>query len=366
MRKLLVLTVSALAAAWVGPASAAQQTLAGQNAQLKNPKPDPGGDATKRLVKGFSKENSSPNTIVGTPQNALGARLKVKTATGEQCFNLPSSGWLPIGTIGYKYKDSKWVNSAITTAQIKKANNGQFQLKFNGKAKAKPITIIPPTATLAYNFAIGNGDEYCGAFGSPTKNDSKLAKFGTSADPGTCSATSCYFCGDGVVTGTEACDTGGTDTAGCDAGDCTLPACGDLYVNAAAGEACDSGGDTAGCDSDCTLPSCGDGHLNTAAGETCDTSGVDTALCDGGDCTAPACGDLYTNTAAGEFCDTGTDTATCDAGDCSAVACGDGHVNSAAGEVCDPSGSAFGSGPPLDNGLCDGCLSPSGAFLSVF
>jgi len=299
MRKLLVLTTLALAAAWVGPAGAAQQTLAGQNALLKNPKPDPGGDATKRLVKGFSKENASPNTLVGNPITG-GARLKIKTDTGEQCFELPASGWSAISTIGYKYKDSKWVNSAITTAQIKKAKNNQFQLKFNGKAKTQAISIIPPTGTLSYNLAFANGDEYCGSFGSPIKNDTKQSKFGISADPGSCAATSCYFCGDGTVTGSEACD----------------------------------------------------------------TSGVDTPTCDGGDCTVPSCGDGYTNAAAGEFCDTsGVDSPTCDAGDCSAVACGDSYVNAAAGEVCDPSGSPFGAGPPTDNGVCDGCLSPSGAFL---
>jgi hypothetical protein len=331
MRKLLVLTVIALAAVWVGPASAADQTLVGQNALLKNPKPDPGGDATKRSVKAGAKETSSPNTMVGNPITG-GARLKVKTATGEQCFSLPGTSWTGDATKGFKYKDSTFVNSAINSAQYKKANNGMFQLKFSGKAKSKAITIIPPTATLSYNLSIANGDNYCGAYGSPTKNDAKQAKFGASADPGTCAASSCYVCGDGHVRAPEACDSGGVDTAGCDGGDCTLPVCGDGYTNA-------------------------------AAGEFCDTSGVDTAGCDGGDCTAPACGDLYTNAAAGEFCDTGVDTATCDAFDCSAVVCGDLYVNGAAGEVCDPNGSSFGGGPPTDNGICDACLSPSGAFL---
>jgi len=301
MRKgFVVLTVLALAAVWVGPVSAAQQTIAGQNALLKNPKPDPGGDATKRSVKGFLKENASPNTIVGNPMLGLGARLKIKTDAGEQCYNLLASGWSLSGSVGYKYKDSTSVNSAIKTASIKKPGSGQFQVKANGKAKVMPITIIPPTGTLAFNLAIANGDEYCGAFSLPTKNDTKQSKFGVSADPGVCAATSCFFCGDGVVTGTEACDSSGVDTAVCDGADCTLPVCGDGYTNAAAGEACD-------------------------------TSGVDTAVCDGGDCSLPVCGDIY--------------------------------VNAAAGEVCDPDGSSFGSGPPADNGICDNCLSPSGAFL---
>ena len=41
-------------------------------------------------------------------------------------------------------------------------------------------------------------------------------------------------------------------------------------MNAAAGEQCDDGGQSATCDADCTPASCGDGTLNTAAGEQCD------------------------------------------------------------------------------------------------
>ena len=81
-------------------------------------------------------------------------------------------------------------------------------------------------------------------------------------------------------------------------------------------------------------------------------------------CKLSRCGDGYTNTAAGERCDSsGADTAQCVGSTCQLSICGDGYVNAAAGEVCDPPNSPFGSGLPFDNGICDGCLSPSGAFI---
>jgi hypothetical protein len=77
-------------------------------------------------------------------------------------------------------------------------------------------------------------------------------------------------CGDGIVQAGETCDTGGVDTATCNAS-CTLPVCGDAHANAAAGEQCDTGGESAACDADCTVPACGDGRVNAAAGEQCDS-----------------------------------------------------------------------------------------------
>ena len=75
-------------------------------------------------------------------------------------------------------------------------------------------------------------------------------------------------CGNGSVDSGEDCDTGG-DSATCDA-DCTPPTCGDGHTNAAAGEACDGGGqDTGSCNADCTANLCGDGHLNPTT-EQCD------------------------------------------------------------------------------------------------
>ncbi|HEY5949164.1 MAG TPA: hypothetical protein VIV40_26910 [Kofleriaceae bacterium] len=141
-------------------------------------------------------------------------------------------------------------------------------------------------------------------------------------------------CGNGDVESGEQCDTKG-ESASCDI-DCTFVVCGDGLRNAAAGEPCDTIRDTDGCDSDCTLPACGDGHVNTATedcddgnavdngngcsaqckfnnfcgdsqvqnvAELCDTGG-DSATCDS-DCTDPVCGDGHLNTMANEQCDDG-------------------------------------------------------------
>lgn len=72
----------------------------------------------------------------------------------------------------------------------------------------------------------------------------------------------------------------------CNGGTCKRSACGDGYVNSAAGERCETSGgiDTAGCNGQaagtvgCRIPSCGDGYVNTAAGEQCDLNN---------NCTAP-------------------------------------------------------------------------------
>jgi cysteine-rich repeat protein len=117
-------------------------------------------------------------------------------------------------------------------------------------------------------------------------------------------------CGNGVQDGSEACDPGtpGQDSASCNY-NCTLPVCGDEYVNAAAGEECDPGTpglNTAECNSNCRIPACGDGHLNPVTGEVCD---------DGNNVAGDGCSpDCLSNESCGngileldEVCDDGND-----------------------------------------------------------
>ncbi|MCX4245001.1 DUF4215 domain-containing protein [Paraliomyxa miuraensis] len=94
----------------------------------------------------------------------------------------------------------------------------------------------------------------------------------------------CYECGDGVIDPGEQCDGAvvggatcqalGFDGGGlaCDA-DCNFDAsgcyaCGDGAVDP--GEQCDDAGESATCDPDCTPAECGDGFVNATAGEACD------------------------------------------------------------------------------------------------
>ena len=105
------------------------------------------------------------------------------------------------------------------------------------------------------------------------------------------------------------------------------PICPDNFLNTAAGEECDTGGESAACDADCTFPVCPDNYLNEAAGEVCDdgvANGSPPGFCEPL-CAAPgSCGNLIVET--GEDCDPGTQTATCD-NDCSFADCGDGALN---------------------------------------
>jgi len=166
-------------------------------------------------------------------------------------------------------------------------------------------------------------------------------------------------CGDSYVDGAagEQCDTGGVDTAACYGAICKISLCGDGYVNTAAGEQCDtSGSDTVTCNGlTCKTPACGDGYVNLAAGEQCDAGGTsDNSTCNMSvssgvkRCKAAHCGDGYVNVAAGEQCDSsGVDTATCNGATCTVTVCGDGIVNLAAGEQCD-----FGAGNSNAPGHC--------------
>ena len=82
-------------------------------------------------------------------------------------------------------------------------------------------------------------------------------------------------CGDGVLDPGEECDDGNLDVHDDCTFQCWLANCGDRQlrtdpVNPADVEACDSGDDSAHCDSDCSLVQCGDGYHNGAAGEHCD------------------------------------------------------------------------------------------------
>lgn len=113
------------------------------------------------------------------------------------------------------------------------------------------------------------------------------------------------------------------------------------------------------------MPMCGDGVL--AYNEVCDDGNTTSCTpypgCNTTCSAVQQCGNGVPGEC-GEPCDDG-DLDDCDGcrSDCTVQACGDGIVD--CGEVCDPPGSPFGSGPPLNNGVCDACASPSGAFLDA-
>jgi cysteine-rich repeat protein len=201
----------------------------------------------------------------------------------------------------------------------------------------------------------GTGDGFClsdcsgvQTCGDSTANGTETCDDGANNGTGEgfclsdCSAT--QTCGDTIENGTEECDEGPADTMACNA-DCTDAACGDGYLNAAAGEVCDDGNtdDGDGCNSTC---------MPQAA------CGLDQAAC----LPTEAC--YPTASAAGAYCytaGTGVEDDPCiNQFDCApGLGCIDrqfGPPGSFCTELCDPA-NGFNC---ADGGPCNGIGSPSG------
>lgn len=155
-----------------GAAVAADQQLAGKLLIVRN-----NLDPSKRLVKYLAKEVASASTVAGSPLGG-GATFEVVMQPllgdgSQQCFALPASGWSPIGSIGYKYKDSTGANGPVKVASIKRTPSGTFILKVIANGALGPITVVPPTRTEEADvfFRIGGGDRYCSTFGGDFLKD---------------------------------------------------------------------------------------------------------------------------------------------------------------------------------------------------
>ena len=167
-RILAFISITAFAS---GLAHAADQTILGNQLQVKNP-----STADKRKVVVKAKEKGSPNTIVGNP-TATGASLSVSVGGGTpsaQVFPLPTgvSGitgkpfWTGDAVKGFKYKDSKGENGAVKSAQIKKTPSGNFSIKAVLSGKLGTILVLPPNPGTngCAALIITGGDSYSVAF----------------------------------------------------------------------------------------------------------------------------------------------------------------------------------------------------------
>jgi len=147
-----------------------EQILLGKLVLVKDPQP--GVDATLRKVVLKAKESASSSPLTGDPI-AGGATLKISlsgTTGSSQTFTLPASAayWTPLGSVGFKYKDSDLVNGPIKTLLYKKTGSGTFLLTVLAKGSGTvPLNLVPPnTGTEAQvSFIPGGGDRYCSAFG---------------------------------------------------------------------------------------------------------------------------------------------------------------------------------------------------------
>ncbi|MGH7787955.1 MAG: hypothetical protein ACRERC_13875 [Candidatus Binatia bacterium] len=226
MRRVLLATLWLLAVPFA--ADAADQTILGKQLQLKDPStPD------KRKIVLKALEEASTNTLVGDP-TLTGAMLSIAVYGGSasaQVFSLPIGNnlagkpfWSGDAVKGFKYKDAQGENGPVKKLQIKKAPNGNFQIKAVALGKLGSITVLPPDDGVGgcVQLVINGGDSYSVRFGDgDIKNKgAKLFKIINPLTEGTCTT-----CGNGFPDGVEQCDAPGSSCGGtalCQA-DCTCP-----------------------------------------------------------------------------------------------------------------------------------------------
>jgi len=146
-----------------GTVMAADQLVAGKLLLVKNPNPT---DAAKRKINYKVNDKVSAHVVVGDPMSG-GATLAVQLDANMDCYSLPASGWSPISTIGFKYKDGKGDNGPVQVAQIKKTPSGTFQIKVKVNGRNGSVGVVPPNPGVQAdtNLTIGGGDSYCSTFG---------------------------------------------------------------------------------------------------------------------------------------------------------------------------------------------------------
>jgi hypothetical protein len=187
MRTLRACLFAAVVVLVSAAAFAAQQLLPTKTLLVKNP---PSG-ARKALWK--VRESASAATVVGDPTIGGASLHLVLAPGGDQCINMPASGWSPIGSIGFRYSDSTLANGPVRVAQIKKTPSGNFLIKAVLKnGGPTPIGVVPggPSTSYAVNFAMPSGDEYCGGSAGAIPNPNNATTFKVSNDgaPAGCAA----------------------------------------------------------------------------------------------------------------------------------------------------------------------------------
>jgi cysteine-rich repeat protein len=169
-------------------------------------------------------------------------------------------------------------------------------------------------------------------------------------------------CGNGIRDPDEECDDGNASNEDNCLTTCVKASCRDGFTDREAPgiEECDTGGESAACNSNCTAWACGDGIVNRSAGEQCDNRGaLSSSTCDS-DCSLPACGDGVRNEAAGEECDDrdGDNQDNC-TNLCKFNTCGDRYVDLEGPEVevCDDGNRITEEECPYGTRNCTACRS---------
>ncbi len=179
------------------PAHAADQTVRGTTLIVKDP-----GTPAKRKITVKAKETASDDTLVGDPTiDGATVTISVDGATSSnQAFVLPAGispakqkpFWTGDAVKGFKYKDGKFENGPVKSAQIK-LKGGTFQIKLTIDGKGGEVDVVPPnpgSAGCAF-LALGGGDSYSVQFatGQVTNKAGSLFKVAKPTSEGSCAPT---------------------------------------------------------------------------------------------------------------------------------------------------------------------------------
>jgi len=197
-------------AAWLaasGVASAADNFVGGDLLRLR----DPSGDPSRRRMTFKAVRDVAIAPGVGNDPTVVGATLEIfGTGPGDGStgvLTLPAGNWtglgVPAGSKGYKYID-KTDSVGIRRVIFRNGPQGG-KLVITGRGANFPYAVNQPQGSILVHFTVG-AEVYCAQFTTYVRNEPGFVIGKSAPAPSSCAPS----CGDGVVTGTEECDDGGT------------------------------------------------------------------------------------------------------------------------------------------------------------
>jgi hypothetical protein len=174
---------------------------------------DPGSEEAKKIVWKIKDKDylGGEVSIVGDPvTNGATLRVTLLVSThcsqppcdeggGDQCFDLPASGWSPISSLGFKYKDKGLANGPVQLASVKRTPSGVFFVKAKLKGPGIDLYLEDELGFYGAILALGGGDAYGSGSGgaTPKPNDSRTFRVrnedGTASYPPPCSPSGAFL-----------------------------------------------------------------------------------------------------------------------------------------------------------------------------
>ena len=137
-------------------------------------------------------------------------RVRPDRAAGRGLLESPRQS---PGSKGYKFSDKTRTYGGIKQVMFKPGSKGG-QLQISGGGANWPYAVTQPQSSVAVRFTVGTA-VYCAGFTSFTKNIATKVQAKNALVPLDCVPS---ICGDGVASGNEECDDGGTMSGdGCSA-----------------------------------------------------------------------------------------------------------------------------------------------------